>query len=94
MRQIEIQILKQLQNEILLCREKNPRLESLHVFIHSDGLIRIKTKIFEGKDEFSFLCPIVLDYKNEIVELMIRETHEELNHAGIQTVMLELREQF
>ena len=48
----------------------------------------------ERKDEFSFLCPIVLDYKNEIVELMIRETHEELNHAGIQTIMLKLREQF
>lgn len=89
----EIKLLRQLQRGMFL-PEKDPKLSTMDTFLHSDGLIRIKTKIVERDDSFPFLCPIVLGGKHEIVELLIRESHENLCHAGVQTVMCYLREKF
>lgn len=74
--------------------EKDPRLAKLQTFVHTDGLIRLKTKISERDDYFSFLYQIVLDYKDKVVELLIRETHENMCHADVQSVMCQLRERF
>ena len=64
----------------------------MQTFRDDDGLIRLKTKIAERHDNYSFLCPILLDNKHRAVELLIRETHETMCHAGVQTIMSQLRE--
>ena len=74
--------------------EKDPRLATLQTFVHSDGLIRLRTKIEEREDSFPFRFPILLDYKHKAVELLVRETHEGMCHAGVQAVMRRLREKF
>ena len=70
----------------------DPKLKTLDVFVDTDGLIRLKTKIVELQDNYSLLYPIVLDRQHDAIYLMIRETHESLNHAGIDTVMVHFRE--
>ncbi|XP_033221140.1 uncharacterized protein LOC117175541 [Belonocnema kinseyi] len=56
--------------------------------------MRLKSKIVERNDSFSFICPIVLDGKHKVVELLIRETHENMCYAGVQTLICHLREKF
>ncbi|XP_076283978.1 uncharacterized protein LOC143210727 [Lasioglossum baleicum] len=92
MYQAELKHLKYIQEQIFLSKN-DPKLMTIQTFVHTDGLIRLKTKIFERNDRFSFLCPILLD-KHKTVELLIRETHENMCHAGAQTVMCKLREKF
>ena len=89
----ETKFLKYLQ-EIMFLKQSASPLSSLKVVLNSDGLRVLKTKIFYRYDDHSFLCPIVLDGKHEIVRLLVRETHELMGHAGIQLLMSHLREKF
>lgn len=74
--------------------ENDDKLATLPTFTHKDGLIRVKTNISEREENFSFIYPIVLDRNNLAIKLLIRETHENLAHAGVQTVMCHLREKY
>lgn len=87
----EVKFLKCLQEEWFSLKN-DPKLSGIKVFKHTDGLLRLKTRIIQRNDNFSFLCPIILDSKHEVVELLIRETHENMCHAGVQSVMCQLRE--
>lgn len=89
----EVRLLKCLQNEMFLPKN-DPKISAIKVFKHTDGLLRLKTRITERSDDFSFLCPILLDSKHKVVELLIRETHENMSHAGVQSVMCQLREKY
>ena len=88
----ELKFLKQLQKYMF--QSKDPKLQNLQIFKHTDGLLRLKTRIFERDDYFPFLCPILLVRKHKVVELLIREAHEKMCHAGVQAVMCHLREKF
>ena len=50
----EMQFLKVLQNKMCF-HENREKLTTLSTFVHSDGLIRLKTKILERDYSFSFL---------------------------------------
>lgn len=89
----ELKLLRQLQKEMFL-PDNDPKLSSIKTFRHSDDLIRVNTRILERKDCFDFLNPIVLDGNHEVVTLLVRETHEKMCHAGVQTIMCLLREKF
>ncbi|XP_015189797.1 PREDICTED: uncharacterized protein LOC107073618 [Polistes dominula] len=89
----KIKLLKCLQHDMFLLKN-DPKLSAIKVFKHTDGLLRLKTKIIQRNDNFSFLCPILLDSRHKVVELLVRETHESMNHAGVQTVMCQLREKY
>lgn len=89
----EIQYLKVLEENMFSCENKK-KIATLSTFVYTDGLIRLKTKIVERDDSFGFLCPIVLDSKHRAVKLIIRETHENMCHAGVQTVLCQIREKF
>ncbi|XP_078051448.1 uncharacterized protein LOC144477596 [Augochlora pura] len=91
--QAELKVLKYLQSKMFL-PQGDAKLATLQTFTHTDGLIRLKTRIVERQDSFPFLYPILLDCKHKAVELLIRETHENMCHAGVQTVMCHLREKF
>lgn len=70
----EVKFLNCLQS-VMFSSIDDPKLATLQAFVHTDGLIRLKTKITERSDSFPFLYPIVLDNKHKAVELLITETH-------------------
>ncbi|GFU74963.1 uncharacterized protein TNCV_3752141 [Trichonephila clavipes] len=59
-----------------------------------EGIIRIKSKIIMRKDVESIRYPIVLPSRHPIVTKLIIQKHIELLHAGVQTVMSALRENY
>ena len=89
----EILLIRLVQREMFF-NEKDDKLKSLNAFWDEHGLLRVKTKIFYRDDDENFRCPILLDPSHSIVELIIREEHYRLGHAGTQTVLCKLREKF
>ncbi|XP_011858503.1 PREDICTED: uncharacterized protein LOC105556051 [Vollenhovia emeryi] len=72
---------------------EDSRISCLNAFKDKSGLIRLKTLVSNREDQFGFRCPIVLESRHPLVERLIQYRHKQLNHAGIQTVMNNLREQ-
>ncbi|XP_051160117.1 uncharacterized protein LOC127280858 [Leptopilina boulardi] len=88
----ENNLLKHLQT--LMFKDTNKdKLSSFRTYVNDDGLYVLKTKIFNRKDSALFLSPVLLD-KHEIVDLLVRETHERYGHSGTQIIMNVLREKF
>ncbi|GBM00954.1 hypothetical protein AVEN_6294-1, partial [Araneus ventricosus] len=58
------------------------------------GLLRVKTKIIERDDDYAFRYTILLPSKHHVVDCLIREYHLKHSHAGIQTLLAIIREEF
>ncbi|UYV84066.1 hypothetical protein LAZ67_X001042, partial [Cordylochernes scorpioides] len=58
------------------------------------GLIRIKSKLIERDDEYSFRYPVLLPTKHHVVTCLIREFHLKHCHAGVQILSAKLRENY
>ncbi|XP_011858839.1 PREDICTED: uncharacterized protein LOC105556364 [Vollenhovia emeryi] len=71
-----------------------PRLSTLDTYREENGLLRLKSSVVNREDEHNFRHPIVLDPKHPLVKKLIEYRHKQLNHAGTQTVMNDLRETF
>ncbi|GFU93770.1 uncharacterized protein TNCV_1659951 [Trichonephila clavipes] len=69
-------------------------VSQMQTLVDSDGIIRIKSKIIMRKDVESIRYPIVLPSRHPIVTKLIMQKHIELLHAGVQTVMSALRENY
>lgn len=69
-------------------------MKTLCTFIDNDGLRRLKTKITTRNDEENFVCPIVLPAKHDIVDKLILEKHLRASHAGVQSILADIRQQF
>ncbi|GFX67684.1 integrase catalytic domain-containing protein [Trichonephila clavipes] len=69
-------------------------VSQMQTLVDSDGIIRIKSKIIMRKDVESIRYPIVLPSRHPIVTKLIIQKHIELLHAGVQTVMSALRENY
>ncbi|GFU78707.1 integrase catalytic domain-containing protein [Trichonephila clavipes] len=59
-----------------------------------DGLIRVETRVSCRKDLETFRYPILLPNTHQLVKKLIMEKHIELEHAGTQTLMSNLRESY
>ncbi|XP_024872186.1 uncharacterized protein LOC112454821 [Temnothorax curvispinosus] len=70
------------------------RLRNMNVFVAEDSLIRMKSKILERDDSFSFRYPIVLLGENLLVQMMIREFHTRLGHVHVTALLNVLREEY
>ena len=68
-------------------------VNQLNVFMDVNGVLRIKSK-FEKMVGKSYDCPILLPKDSVVTNLIIRELHEKFNHAGIYTILKELRTRF
>ncbi|XP_058805274.1 uncharacterized protein LOC131672213 [Phymastichus coffea] len=90
---VERKFLICIQQQMFLPKN-DPKLTTLQTFIHTDGLIRLKTRISERNDKFPFLYPILLNNNHRCVELIIMEEHEKMCHAGVQAVMCQLRDRY
>ncbi|GFY02446.1 uncharacterized protein TNCV_3503271 [Trichonephila clavipes] len=69
-------------------------VSQMQTLVDSDGIIRIKSKIIMRKDVESIRYPIVLPSRHPIVTKLIIQKNIELFHAGVQTVMSALRENY
>lgn len=71
------------------------KILSLSLFLHEDGLLRLKTKIRNSDDIFAFPCPILLSAaKHLVVQVSIFYQHKKNSHAGVQLLMNILREEY
>lgn len=70
------------------------RLRNMNIFVAEDGLMRMKSKVVERDDDFSFRYPIVLPGENLLVQMMILETHVRLGHVHVSTLLNDLREEY
>ena len=98
---ISYEEVRNVEHKFLICIQKtmfltknDPKLGSLQTFVHTDGLLRLRTKISERNDKFPFLYPILLDNKHRVIELIIQDEHKRMCHAGVQSVMCQLREKY
>lgn len=88
-----ILLLKLIQAECFT-DENDARVSHLNAFKDKDGLIRLKSKIVLREDIYCFKCPIVLPSRHKIVDLIIKEKHEKLSHAGVEVTLNSLREEY
>ncbi|GFV67287.1 uncharacterized protein TNCV_3670421 [Trichonephila clavipes] len=77
-----------------LSNDTKSLVSKMQTLVDSDGIIRIKSKIIMRKDVESIRYPIVLPSRHPIVTKLIIQKHIELLHAGVQTVMSALRENY
>ena len=89
MKQAEKFVLRKIQEKDL-----KENIKNMQTFRGSDGLLRVKSRISNRKDLENFRYPILLPNKNEIVKRLIMERHIELQHAGLQTLISNLREDY
>ncbi|GFW59064.1 integrase catalytic domain-containing protein [Trichonephila clavipes] len=73
---------------------KNNNIPHIKTFVDSEGLIRVKTRITERKDDFNFLSPILLPNDCILTWRLIEYYHRKNCHAGTQMLVSILREKF
>ncbi|GFV99828.1 DUF5641 domain-containing protein [Trichonephila clavipes] len=74
-----------------------PNLKSIpivNVFKDNEGIIRVKTKITERKDDPNFIAPILMPSKCLLTTKLIEYYHLKYCHAEVQILMSILREKF
>ncbi|XP_066596264.1 uncharacterized protein [Prorops nasuta] len=102
-KQAETRILKLIQAEKfsleLKCLKdsrniKENRLASLSPFLNDDGLMCVGGRLKNAKIPLSQKHSILLPAKNHVTDLIIRNFHENLYHAGVQTTLYSIRQRF
>ncbi|XP_055938249.1 uncharacterized protein LOC129968417 [Argiope bruennichi] len=86
-------LLKQVQLEAFY-DENDKRLKSLQVIKDSEGILRVKTRIFFREDHRDFRLPIILPSDHPVVMTLIMYEHEHHGHFGVQMLMYHLRENY
>ena len=89
----EVYLLK-MEQEDFKDGEQDIRIRHLQPFKDNEGLLRLKTKIILREDSYNFRCPIVIPGVNDLVSLIIRGIHVDLQHAGVEIVLNAVREKF
>jgi len=70
------------------------KLKSISVFKDDEGILRVKTRLTERKDQENFIYPMLLPKNHKIVEKLIIDKHLSMSHAGIHVLISKLRETF
>lgn len=68
--------------------------KNLNTFMDDEGVIRVKTRLELSHEDKKFVNPVLLPGRNEIIQRLVRQRHEKLNHAGTQLLMSNLRNCF
>lgn len=74
--------------------EESLKKKSLPVFKDENGLLRVKSQLFYGSDEYATRCPVLLAGKHETTRAIILAEHEQHCHAGPQTTSGLLRQRY
>ena len=89
----EITLIIMIQNKHFVSLEDH-YIRDFLPFIDNNELIRTKSKLLFRDDNFNFRCPVILPSKDYYVDLLIKEKHLKLNHAGATMTLNALREKF
>ncbi|UYV71706.1 hypothetical protein LAZ67_9000089, partial [Cordylochernes scorpioides] len=89
----EIILMRLIQRESFSGHE-DKKLQGFKLLVDSSGILRIKTKICRREDFANFRMPILLPSDHFLVSLLIRWNHETHGHAGLQTLLGILRENY
>jgi len=65
----------------------------LNLFL-SDSLVRVKSKFDRWKDDPAFGFPIFLPKESKLCEMIINDTHIQMSHSGVYSMLSRLRKQF
>ena len=74
--------------------ENDPRLKTLNTVYDTNGILRLKSQIFNRKENEYLILPIVLPSRNVVVDNLFFETHVKSCHVGTQGLMSILREMY
>ena len=90
---VEIKFLK--NNPVQIpCGMKVPSslLRQLDLFLDSEGILRARTRLRDAVVSDSVKYPVLLSKDHHVTQLLIKETHLRLCHAGVRQVLSSLRE--
>ena len=74
--------------------KKNEQRGEFSPFYDEKGLIRIRGRIKHANLSFEQRHPILLSTKHEMVNLMLRDLHQEHNHEGVEYVRSVIQQKF
>ena len=69
-------------------------LLQLSPFVDDKGYLRVGGRLNFRPESFEIVHPLILPYDDPYVNHLIKSTHEECGHAGIEFVLSELRRKF
>ncbi|XP_064475845.1 uncharacterized protein LOC135389743 [Ornithodoros turicata] len=69
-------------------------LQGNRLFIDGSGLLRLKGRLQESDLPYAQRHPVVLPKKNHYSEMLIRQYHWDLLHAGVRDTLVHLRERY
>ncbi|XP_057671212.1 uncharacterized protein LOC130902939 [Diorhabda carinulata] len=70
------------------------KIISLNLFLDRDGILRVGGRLTNAKFAFEKKHPAILSSKSHLAELLVRNTHLRLMHAGPQHTLVTLRERY
>lgn len=73
---------------------KRTRLASLNPLVDKQGLLRVGGRLENANVSPETKCPILLPPNNHVTRLLIRETHENQYHSGVQSTLYAIRQRF
>lgn len=73
---------------------RKSRLLPLDPFLDKDGIIRLTGRTGNADIPFSAKRPAILPGEHRYAELLVRETHQKLMHAGVNTTINVIRRKF
>ncbi|KFM63037.1 hypothetical protein X975_02648, partial [Stegodyphus mimosarum] len=73
---------------------KNSKLFDLNPILSDEGLLLVRGRLQKSNLLFNNKHPIVIPSKHKLSELIIRDAHERVFHAGISDTLVHIREKF
>uniref|UniRef100_A0A914P715 Integrase zinc-binding domain-containing protein n=1 Tax=Panagrolaimus davidi TaxID=227884 RepID=A0A914P715_9BILA len=86
----EMKVIKIIQTSKLLTQK---RMNELNLFVDTHHFVRKDTRLDKNAFNFDVACPLFLNDCYE-TRLLIKNIHDKFGHAGITTVVAELRQRF
>ncbi|XP_059047188.1 uncharacterized protein LOC131842631 [Achroia grisella] len=88
----EMKLLHLIQKETF--NEEYIKRLKLETFRDGENIVRVKTRVTLSDNTNNFIRPILLPGKNILIERLVRLKHKETLHAGSQTLINCVREQY
>ena len=75
-------------------KRSSPRLRQLNLFLDKDGLIRCKGRIHNAPIPESAKFPYLIPANHHLAELIVRDAHNQVLHAGVNATVTQIRQLF
>ena len=83
---------KQDRAEMSYAVKKSSSLHNLNPFLDNEGIVRVGGRLSRSKtEEFNIIHPIILPKKSDVTWMIVRHSHEQVQHGGRGFTMNEVR---